>query len=113
MDGRLSSCCHRTRRRPPSIDTSRLAPRLAGALSVHASPFEPPGGVADISPPLARSLAGRLNSKLETRGIPPMTSLATDLSDGVRLIQVSTGVLPSFPSVSLKGCSKTSYGEIG
>lgn len=35
-----------------------------------------------------------------------MTSLATDLSDGVRLIQVSTGVLPSFPSVSLKGCSK-------
>lgn len=30
----------------------------------------------------------RLNSKLDTRGIPPMTSLAKDLSDGVRLIQL-------------------------
>jgi hypothetical protein len=34
-------------------------------------------------------LACRLNSKLDLRGIPPMTSLAQDLSDGVRLIQVS------------------------
>jgi len=36
-----------------------------------------------------RTFCKWLNSKLETKGIPPMTSLASDLSDGVRLIQVS------------------------
>lgn len=30
----------------------------------------------------------RLNAKLEANGYPPMSSLATDLSDGVRLIQL-------------------------
>lgn len=30
----------------------------------------------------------RLNQKLESRNIPPMTNLAKDFSDGVRLIQL-------------------------
>jgi hypothetical protein len=30
----------------------------------------------------------RLNTKLEVRDFPPMTSLSTDLSDGVRLIEL-------------------------
>jgi cofilin len=33
-------------------------------------------------------LDGRLNTKLEAQGYPPMTSLVKDLSDGVRLIQL-------------------------
>ncbi|KAL7414425.1 calponin homology domain-containing protein [Mrakia frigida] len=36
----------------------------------------------------AKTFCKWLNSKLETRGLPPMTSLASDLSDGVRLIQL-------------------------
>lgn len=30
----------------------------------------------------------RLNTKLESRDLPPMTSLTTDLSDGVRLVEL-------------------------
>lgn len=67
----------------------RLRPRAA------TIPQLPPGACSDaeldfISVPLsARTFCKWLNSKLETKGIPPMTSLATDLSDGVKLIQVS------------------------
>jgi hypothetical protein len=42
-----------------------------------------------LSHSLPRTFCKWLNSKLETKGIPPMTSLASDLSDGVKLIQVS------------------------
>jgi hypothetical protein len=34
------------------------------------------------------STSCRLNAKLEAHGYPPMNSLVTDLSDGVRLIQL-------------------------
>ena len=34
----------------------------------------------------------RLNTKLESAGYPPMTSLVKDLSDGVRLIQLMVTV---------------------
>jgi hypothetical protein len=34
------------------------------------------------------SPARRLNTKLETRDLPPMSSLARDLSDGVRLVEL-------------------------
>jgi hypothetical protein len=35
----------------------------------------------------------RLNTKLESAGHPPMTSLVQDLSDGVRLIQLMVSIL--------------------
>jgi hypothetical protein len=34
------------------------------------------------------TMAVRLNTRLEVNGLPPMTNLVDDLSDGVRLIQV-------------------------
>jgi hypothetical protein len=34
-------------------------------------------------------LTSRLNTKLESQGLEPMVSLATDFADGVKLIQVS------------------------
>ncbi|EEB93822.1 hypothetical protein MPER_07475 [Moniliophthora perniciosa FA553] len=37
---------------------------------------------------LRQFLLARLNTKLETNGYPPMSSLVKDLSDGVRLIQL-------------------------
>lgn len=37
---------------------------------------------------LTHSRACRLNTKLETRSIAPMTSLTRDLSDGVRLVEL-------------------------
>jgi hypothetical protein len=35
----------------------------------------------------------RLNAKLEAHGLAPMNSLVTDLSDGVKLIQLMVGSL--------------------
>ena len=40
----------------------------------------------------------RLNAKLEAHGLAPMNSLVTDLSDGVKLIQLMVGSLNSVPS---------------
>lgn len=36
----------------------------------------------------------RLNTKLESHGLEPMTSLAKDFSDGVKLIQVGSSCEP-------------------
>jgi len=49
----------------------------------------------------------RLNTKLESQGYQPMTSLVKDLSDGVRLIQLM--VRPSFIS---QACSHNTRQEI-
>jgi len=40
---------------------------------------------------LIKTLLCRLNTKLESNGYPPMSSLVKDLSDGVRLIQLMVG----------------------
>lgn len=40
------------------------------------------------------TLICRLNTKLESNGHPPMTSLVKDLSDGVRLIQLMVSMPP-------------------
>lgn len=40
------------------------------------------------------ALNPRLNTKLESNGYPPMSSLVKDLSDGVRLIQLMVRELP-------------------
>lgn len=37
-------------------------------------------------------LIDRLNTKLESQGLVPMTDLVKDFSDGVKLIQVSTNL---------------------
>ena len=52
------------------------------------------------------TLACRLNTKLESAGHPPMTSLVKDLSDGVRLIQLMVSTKPS-PSAWLGALIKT------
>ena len=39
----------------------------------------------------------RLNTKLESNGYPPMTSLVKDLSDGVRLIQLMASTFSGAP----------------
>ncbi len=46
---------------------------------------------------------GRLNTKLEANGHPPMSSLVRDLSDGVRLIQLMV-------SPSTRCCARVVHG---
>ena len=52
----------------------------------------------------------RLNTKLESAGYPPMTSLVKDLSDGVRLIQLMVSRrTPLFPRLTYMSTGNHGY----
>jgi hypothetical protein len=83
---------HRTSSSPPALSSPTSAPHPARSSSDALPVFST---LCPLGTP-------RLNSKLESRQLPPMASLARDLSDGVRLIQVCLLTHPSAPSLAPK-----------